>query len=160
MDRSTKRILLYEKKRCDDVVKEYFEENPHVLEAMPECPVCFEKMCENYGTVRYVCCGKLICYQCSTQGGCALDVCPLCRGMSPDNQDEVVPILEQKADLGFAWAMADLGQYYLTGSNGAQKDEKKALELFAGAVQKNSTTAKEHLGDYYCHVADDDDKAR
>ena len=43
-DKDTKRLLLIEKKRCDDVVKEYFEENPHVLEAVPECPICFEKI--------------------------------------------------------------------------------------------------------------------
>ena len=43
-DRDVERLLLIEKKRCDEVVKEYFEENPHVLEAIPECPVCLDKM--------------------------------------------------------------------------------------------------------------------
>ena len=60
-DRDIERMVQLEKKRCDDVVKEYFEENPHVLEAVPECPICLEKMWHGSTTVRYVCCGKHIC---------------------------------------------------------------------------------------------------
>ena len=60
-DRDVERLLLLEEKRCNGVVKEYFEENPHVLEAVPECPVCLEKMWASSASLRYVCCGKRIC---------------------------------------------------------------------------------------------------
>ena len=96
-DRDVERLLLIEKKRCDDVVKEYFEENPHVLEAVPECPVCLEKMWHRSGTTQYLCCGKRICTKCASQGGSVFNICPYCRGKAP-GANETMAVTKEKSD--------------------------------------------------------------
>ena len=146
-DRDGERLVHLEKKRCDGVVHEYFEQNPHVLEAAPECPVCLEKMWEGFGTLRYVCCGKLICKKCDTQGGVALNTCPLCRGKAP-RLDEMIPSTKAKADSGIAWAQAAMGENYFDG-RGVPKDVEKGLSLLNGSAEKGSTRAKNVLGEYY-----------
>ena len=148
-DRDIERLVLIEKKRCDDVVKDYFEENPRVVEAVPECPVCLEKMWDGFGTVQYVCCGKEICKKCDSQGGDALDTCPLCRGKAPGSLDEMLSITREKADSGFAWAQADMGKCYLYGNDGVQQDEEKALSLLSEAAEKGCARANANLGLYY-----------
>ena len=159
-DRDIERLILLEKKRCDDVVREYFEENPDVLEAVPECPICLEKMFDYNGTVHYVCCGKAGCKKCESRGGVALNVCPLCRGHVPHSMDEYTSILKEKADSGIAWAQADLGLQYLHGKDGVERDVEKALSLLTGAAEKNDLKAKEFLGDAYFGVIGDNEKAR
>lgn len=159
-DRDIERLVLLEKKRCDDVVREYFEENPDVLEAVPECPICLEKMFDFNGTVRYVCCGKLVCRKCDAQGGVALNVCPLCRGHAPESFDEYLAIIKEKSDSGIAYAQADLGLKYLHGKDGVERDVEKALSLLMEAAEHDDLRAKEYLGDAYFHVIDDDEKAR
>lgn len=158
-DRDGERLVHLEKKRCDGVVHEYFEQNPHVLEAAPECPVCLEKMWEGFGTLRYVCCGKLICKKCDTQGGVALNTCPLCRGKALGS-GESISITEEKADAGIAWAQADLGQRYLYGYDGLPKDVEKALPLLNEASEKGSASAKGILGQYYAKIANYEEARR
>jgi len=150
-NRDIERLLLIEKKRCDSVVKEYFEENPHVLEAVPECPICLEKIW-GIGIVRYVCCGKLICKKCDSQGGIALNICPLCRGEAP-GLDESRAITKEKADSGIAWAQAEMGNKYLNGYDGVPKDVEKAFSLLSEAEEKGSTEATHFLGEHYLEVA-------
>ena len=153
-DRYVERLLLIEKKRCDGVVKEYFEENPHVLEAAPECPVCLEKIWDDSVSMRYVCCGKQICKKCDFQGGDAFESsCPLCRGEAPESDDDIMSITKEKADAGIAWAQADMGKCYLYGHHGVPKDVEKALALFSEAAEKGSASAKHTLGHYYFGIA-------
>ena len=152
-DRYVERLLLIEKKRCDGVVKEYFEENPHVLEAAPECPVCLEKIWDDSVSMRYVCCGKQICKKCDFQGGDAFESSsPLCRGEAPESDDDIMSITKEKADAGIAWAQADMGKYYLYGSDGVPEDMEKGLPLLNEAAKKGSSRAKELLGDYYYDI--------
>ena len=149
-DKDADRLVLVEKKRCDEVVKQYFEDNPHILEAVPECPVCLEKMwTPMHGAARYVCCGKEVCLKCHSQGGDVLNICPLCRGKALKPTDEILPITKEKADSGAAWAQAEMGTNYLLGDDGVQKDTEKALSLFREAAKKGCVEAKEYLGDYY-----------
>ncbi len=149
-DRDVERLVLIEKKRCDDVVKEYFEEKPQMLEAIPECPVCLELIVEGYGTRRNICCGKHICFKCNSQGGDALlETCPLCRGEAPSSIDEAFLMVKEKADSGIAWAQADVGECYFNGMHGVQKDVEKALSLYKEASEKGCTSAMTHLGRYY-----------
>ena len=150
-DRDIERLILIEKKRCDGVVEEYFKENPHVLEAVPECPICLEKMWDLYMAVRYVCCGKLICKKCDVQGGDALLTCPLCRGKAPGSA-EITSITKEKADLGIAWAQVDLGEKYFHGYDGVPKDVEKALPLLSEAAEKGSAKAKTFLGQHYLKI--------
>jgi TPR repeat protein len=154
-DRDVERLLLFEKKRCDGVVDEYFKENPRVLEAAPECPVCLEKMWSPRSIVRFVCCGKLICKKCSSQGGDVFITCPLCRGKAP-SPDEAVSITKEKADSGIAWAQADLGKHYLYGHRDVMKDAEKALVLLSEAAEKGSARAKSLLGEYYLEIENAD----
>ena len=148
-DRDIERLILIEKKRCDGVVEEYFKENPHVLEAVPECPVCLEKMWASSASLRYVCCGKRICEKCDSQGGDAFgSSCPLCRGEAPESADEMLSIKKEKADSGIAWAQADMGLNYLHGLDGVPQDVDKALSLFSEAAEKGSVETKSHLGGY------------
>ena len=152
-DRDVERLLLIEKKRCDDVVKEYFEENPHVLEAVPECPVCLEKMWDYSVSMRLVCCGKQICKKCNSQGGSALTTsCPLCRGKAPGSFDEMHAMIKEKADSGIAWAQEKMGKKYLVGLDGVPKDVDKALSFLNEAAEKGSARAKHFLGFYYSKI--------
>jgi len=159
-DRNVEWLLLNEKKRCDNVVKEYFEENPHVLEAAPECPICLEKMWEGFGTVRNVCCGKQICRKCSSQGGSVFNTCPLCRGVPPRSDDEMISIYKEKAGSGVAWAQSDIGRYCLWGLHGVQQDVEKAEALLSEAAEKGYVPAMEGLGDYYFQIANNYEEAR
>ena len=164
-DRDDERLVLLEKKRCDDVVKEFFEENPHVLEAVPECPVCLEKMWDGFShgfsrAARYVCCGKVLCKRCRSLGASALDTCPLCRGEAPDTVNETKSIIKEKADSGITWAQAELGKNYLYGMNGVPEDMEKALQLLSEAAEKGSTEAKHFLGEYYCGIANYEEARR
>ena len=160
-DRDIERLLLIEKKRCDGIVKEYFEENPHVLEAVPECPVCLEKMWASNASLRYVCCGKRICEKCDSQGGDAFgSSCPLCRGEAPESADETLSIKKEKADSGIAWAQADMGQNYFYGLNGVPQDVDKALALFSEAAEKGSVEAKNHLGEHYIEIGNYEEARR
>ena len=154
-DRDVERLLLIEKKRCDDVVEEYFKENPHVLEAAPECPVCLDKMWDatGFASTRFVCCGKLVCSKCVSQGGSAFKTCPLCRGGAPGSVAESVSVLQEKADSGIAWAQTDMGKKYLLGQHGVPQDVDKALSLFSEAAEKGSASAKQSLGGYYFEIA-------
>ena len=154
-DRDVERLLLLEEKRCNGVVKEYFEENPHVLEAVPECPVCLEKMWASSASLRYVCCGKRICEKCDSRGGDAFgSSCPLCRGKAPESADETLSIKKEKADSGIAWAQADMGNEYLNGYmyDGVPKEVEKGLSLLREAAEKDSTEAKTQLGQYYYEI--------
>ena len=152
-DRDIEGLLLLEKKRCDGVVKKYFEENPHVLEAAPECPVCLEKMWDSIVAVRFVCCGKLICNKCNSQGGSVLNTCPLCRGEAPSSSNENTSIIQKKSDSGIAWAQADMGKCYLYGCGGVPTDMEKALSLLSEAADKGSSKAESYLGEYYTDMA-------
>ena len=147
-DRHVERLLLIEKKRCDEVVKEYFEENPHVVEAVPECPVCLEKMWDLCSTVLFECCGKEVCKECVYQERSVFETCPLCRGKA-SGPVESISRTKEKADSGIAWAQAHLGQTYLYGENGVPKDVDKALPLLREAAQNGSTDAFTMLGEYY-----------
>ena len=147
-DRDTERLLLIEKKRCDAVVKEYFEENPNVVETAPECPVCLEKMFGRYSTVRFICCGKQICQKCVSQGGSALNTCFLCRGAPPTSVDESIAMTKEKADSGIAWAQEEMGDNYLNG-RGVPEDIEKAFSLIEELAEKGSSRAKCLLGSYY-----------
>ena len=151
-EKDTERLVLIEKKRCDGVIKEYFEENPHVLEAAPECPVCLEKMWDGSALTRFVCCGNQICNKCNSQGKSAFANCPLCRKRAPRSIDESLSIMKEKADSGIAWAQAEVGQYYLYGRNGMPEDMEKALPLLSEAAEKGSTRAKGVLGEYYSKI--------
>ena len=151
-DRDIERLLLIEKKRCDGVVEEYFKENPRVLEAAPECPICLEKMWGRFGTLRFICCGTRICKKCVSKAGSTLNTCPLCRGKALDSIDESMSILKEKADSGIAWAQEDVGQKYLNGWDGVPKDVEKGLSLLRGAAEKDSTRAMGILGFYYIKI--------
>ena len=96
-DKDIERSFLIEKQRCSQAVKQYFDENPDVLEAVPECPICLEKQWDPVSnTVLYICCGKSICTECNERGGSILNTCPLCRSLNPTSiagDDEVSSLL-------------------------------------------------------------------
>ena len=159
-NRDIERLLLIEKKRCDSVVKEYFEENPHVLEAVPECPICLEKIWDAAVSIRYACCGKLICKKCKLQGGNAFYTCPLCRGEAPESNEDWDSLTKEKADSGIVWAQAAMGRKYLVGLDGVPKDVDKALSLLHEAAEKGSARAKTALGEYYYQIANYEEARR
>jgi len=98
---------------------------------------------------RYLCCGKLICKKCDSQGGVVLDTCPLCRGKAPESDDEMLSIYNEKAGSGIAWAQAEMGKYYLYGLRGMPKDMEKALSLLREAAGNGSIEAKTSLGTHF-----------
>ena len=152
MDRDVERLILLEEKRCDDVVQEYFEEKPHVLESVDDCPLCLEKMWDCSRLVQFTCCGKRVCESCAERSKYKLKNCPLCRASF--SLDDIKEIIE-KAEEGNAWAESDLGSRYLTGRD-VKKDVEKGLSLLNSAVNKGFSDANYAIAEHFEHAGEED----
>ena len=131
-----------------------------MLEAASECPVCLDKMWDGSALTRFVCCGNQICKKCEPKGESGFKTCPICRKEAPRSVAESLSIMKEKADLGIAWAQADMGHRYLTGDECVQKDVEKAFSLFSEAAEKGSTEAKRFFGEYYFQDANYEEARR
>lgn len=154
-DKDIERSFLIEKQRCSQAVKQYFDENPDVLEAVPDCPICLEKQWDPVSdTVLFICCGKSICAECDERGGSILDTCPLCRSPSiaEDEEATFMRLLEEKAKGGNAWAMREVGQRQLKGI-GMEENVEEGLALLHEAAERGNVDAMHTLG---CHFTETD----
>ena len=151
-EKDTERLLLAEKQRCDVVVKGYFEDNPHILEAVPECPLCFEKQWDPLRTMmHYRCCGKATCRGCKKRGGLRLaTICPFCRSKTRGPKEGMADV-KVKAENGNVWAMGEIGKRHLKGleGSGVEKDTEKGLHFLHRAAEKENAQALYTLGNYY-----------
>lgn len=157
MDRDVERLVLLEKKRCDDVVQEYFEEKPHVLESADDCPLCFEKMWDRHRMILFDCCGKRVCLSCCNRSVGKMWNCPLCRA---DFVRDGIKTFIEKAEEGHAWAEFEVGVRYLCGRDphgfDMKKDVEEGLSLLNSAVSKGFNDANHVLAEHFRQEGEED----
>ena len=97
-----------------------------------------------------VCCMKRIC------DGCLLAVekrgmsnCPFCRTPTPENDADMLPMVQVRVEKNDPAAIYHLGQAYYHGKLGLQKDMRKATELYGNAAELGSIEALYNLGVLY-----------
>ena len=142
---------LAEEKRVDELVTKHQELHPPNTE---ECPICLEAVpVSSNSCVQFlVCCGNICCYKClraSVSGGkMKMSKCPMCRSNLLVPPKECVRLTKRCADNGRAWALTQMGIYYLEGSaceHGDavpyQVDKKEAFRLFKLAAEQGDPDA-------------------
>ena len=123
-----------------------------------DCPICQLPLPldPRQSTCR-VCCMKLVC------GGCILAAekrsmrdCPFCRAPRP-NENQVLAMIQKRVAAGDPMAMRHLGDKYVLGHNGLEKDVTVAIELYERAARLGSKEAHFKLG-YLYNEGDDVEK--
>ncbi|EJK73040.1 hypothetical protein THAOC_05358 [Thalassiosira oceanica] len=97
-----------------------------------------------------VCCMKRICIGCdyAAQKRGMLD-CPFCRTPMPDNDADVLAMIQARVTKKDPVAINHLGHKYFFGRLGLQKDMQRAVELFTEAAELGSIEALFNLGVSY-----------
>ena len=91
-----------------------------------------------------------------------MDYCPFCRTPTPEEDSQVVAMIQKRVDAGDPVAMRHLGFKYAYGSSGLTKDVTRAVELFERAAELGLKEALFKLGRLYelgKDVEKDTDKA-
>ena len=118
-----------------------------------ECPICFlELPLHANGWAYNSCCGKILCRGCDYASAelSDNDICPFCREPRPSTDQEERKRMERRMELKDAEFIGLMGQYYLNGQLGLQKDNQKGLELLQNAVELGSMDAYFNIGcEYY-----------
>ena len=147
------------KKECKKRAKELhdeelFKQPPLQFE---DCPICFQRMPELDTGKRYqTCCGKMICSGCihapvyDNQGNVVDNQkCPFCRIPAPETEEEVVERVNNRADVGDAMAIHNLGCNYASGDYGYPQDHAKALEFYQRARRLGNAASYFSIGVFY-----------
>jgi hypothetical protein len=113
----------------------------------PDCPVCSVPLqLDGHGqtTVFMQCCGKSICTGCSMESALVArkrglkeedwGICAFCRAPPYKTDQELCDSLEVLSERGSAIAVGKLAAYYNTGSQGVERDPRRALDLMHRAV--------------------------
>jgi len=108
------------------------------------CPICAlpTPLPKEDHSVIEVCCMKKIC------NGCNL-ACAFCRTPCPDNDADVLAMVQARVAKNDPEAIQMLGQKYFHGELGLQKDMQMAVELWTEASELGSIEALFDLGNAY-----------
>ena len=116
------------------------------------CPLCTLAVPfpMNKHSVAQACCMKNICNGCdfAAKKRGMLD-CPFCRTHCPDNDADILAMVQARADKKDPEAINSLGKDYYYGMLGLQKDTRKAFELYTEAAERGSLEALYNLGIAY-----------
>ena len=137
------------KKRATELHDEALFEEPPPPE---DCPICMLPLpLYTNGISYYSCCGKDICSGCSfaMDESATKDLCPFCRTPPSRGNKEEIKRVKNLMDAGNAGAFNQLGSYHDLGSQGMQRDEAKACELYLKAGELGYAQAYHNLG--YSH---------
>ena len=145
------------KKRATELFDEKLFSDPPERE---ECPICMLPFpFETEQAFFKACCGQTICHGCihaqkkedikSGKRGDNVSLCPFCRAPMARKNEEGNKLLEICVENNNAYAIYILGENYMGGSYGCQRDSKKAIELFLRAGKLGSTEAHYALGNIY-----------
>ena len=114
-----------------------------------ECPICSRLLpLQGDETALRTCCLKVVCIGCDHRAGMP-DDCPFCRAPAPDTHEERVQRIQKRVDIGDPVAIYFLGDCFLMGTNGFEKDVPKALELVERAAELGSREANGQLGNLF-----------
>ena len=104
------------------------------------------------GATATVCCMKKICHGCNFAAESrGMPDCPFCRSQYPVDDADAVAMINARVKKKDPYAINHLGEQYLQGHFGLQKDMRKALELFEEAAELDSKEALYSLGSMYYH---------
>ena len=128
-----------------------------------DCAICLVPLLRGDSETYYQpCCGNDICKACYKENKASIDkqneenggkklafTCPFCREPKPADVTECVRRLQARCLINDRNALSMLGHMYLTGENGAPKDDLKALDCWIQAVELGSPESCVHIG--YMH---------
>ena len=116
------------------------------------CPICTMPIPLPTGkySVFNCCCMKTICRGCNiaAQKRGMLD-CPFCRAPYPDNDADVLAMIQARVKKNDPEAICFLGTKYKFGNLGLRKDMRRAVELYTEAAELGSVDALYSLGFAY-----------
>ena len=116
------------------------------------CPLCTLPVPfpMNKHSVAQACCMKNICNGCdfAAKKRGMLD-CPFCRTHCPDNDADILAMVQARVEKKDPEAINSLGKDYYYGMLGLQKDTRKAFELYTEAAERGSIEALFNLGIAY-----------
>ena len=116
-----------------------------------ECPICNLLLPLGVGqwTIQ-VCCMKKLCDGCilATEKRGMFD-CPFCRAPSPEDDSQVLAMIQKRVDAGDPVAIWHLGIKYRFGELGLEKEVARAVELFERAAELGVKGAHYNLGALY-----------
>ena len=120
-----------------------------------ECPICSRLLpLQGDETALRTCCLKVVCIGCDHRAGMP-DDCPFCRAPAPDTHEERVQRIQKRVDIGDPEAIYHLGNNYMEGINGFERDMPKAVELLERAAELGSKEAHYQLGVVFDEDTDD-----
>ena len=123
-----------------------------------DCPLCQLPMpLDAKQTTFKVCCMTLVCKGCDLAAQKrGMWNCPFCRKPIPD-ESQVLAMIQKRVAAGDPMAMRHLGDKYVLGHNGLEKDVTVAIELYERAARLGSKEAHFKLG-YLYNEGDDVEK--
>ncbi|EJK57799.1 hypothetical protein THAOC_22123 [Thalassiosira oceanica] len=111
-----------------------------------ECPICSRLLpLEDNKWMLQTCCMKTTCLGCAYQTRMS-DDCPFCRAPNAVSYEEDFPTIKKRVDVGDPVAIHYLGDSYMKGINGFERDVPKAVELLERAAALGSKEAHLQLG--------------
>ena len=116
-----------------------------------DCPICQLPLPLGSGHSFFrVCCMKRVCK------GCILAArkrgmrdCPFCRTPMPEEESQVLAMVQKRVDAGDPMAIYFLGVQYERGKYGLEKDLVRAIELYERAAELGVEKAHYNLGILY-----------
>ena len=140
------------KKRAADLKDEELYSQGHERPEGDFCPICTLPISlpMNEHSASYVCCMKKICYGCSFAAHKrGMDDCPFCRTPRPDTDADALAMIQARVKKKDPEAICFLGDGYIYGKFGLQKDNKKAVGLWEEAAELGSVDTLFNLGLMY-----------
>ncbi|EJK63309.1 hypothetical protein THAOC_16037 [Thalassiosira oceanica] len=140
------------KKRAAELKDEKLYSQGHERAELDFCPLCLLAIPfpvpEADHAKFYVCCMKRVCNGCVFAAlKCGLNkVCPFCRTSAPKNNEEALEKIQKRVDARDPEAICHLGDSYITGTHGLEKDKSRAFELWTEAAELGSTYALAKIG--------------
>ena len=129
-----------------------------------DCAICLVPLSPVKSETYYkACCGNDICWACHFENKESIKkqneeknagkklafTCPFCREPEPTCADEELARLQARCLQNDHCALTLLGHMYLTGDNGAPKDDLKALDCWIRAVELGSPESCVNIGTCY-----------
>ena len=116
-----------------------------------DCPIC--NLPQPFDPDQYIfkaCCMKKVCNGCRVAAlKRGMWDCPFCRTPVPVDEREVLAMVQKRVDAGDPVAMVHLGEKYLDGGYGLEKDVTRAVDLYERSVELGAKEAHFELGLLY-----------
>ena len=121
-----------------------------------DCPICQLPLpLDLRQTTFRVCCMKLVCKGCMLAARKrGMRDCPFCRAPRPKGESQVLAMIQKRVDAGDPVAMLNLGNQYVDGGFGLEKDVARAVDLYERAAELGEKKPHFKLGFLYIEGED------